>query len=247
MKRTIRTSFMIIGIMMAGAGAAATEFWEHYADYITYNYVVKAGAVPEVGINQRLTSHEVLSVATKSFSQSFGIRIAEVAKDHRALLLVCMFSSEPERCYVDNVIQTTFDEIKLLKAPGFSQRFIKKFGKYYTTSFAKPKSVKGVASRAENTPRWKVFNPKYGFALNDMEFMVVSPFYSFYNIYVEPGWGSVHGASLSLMKNRLAINVDREGASLGIFCRHKFRLLKEFKLTIHPEGEFMIDNVFIMW
>ena len=77
MKRPTTTAALALAIALAlTAAAAATEFWDMYAQKLAYNHSIKSGAVPALGMNQRLSSDEVLGVATKSFSQTFGARLA---------------------------------------------------------------------------------------------------------------------------------------------------------------------------
>ncbi|MFA6450649.1 MAG: hypothetical protein WCX65_14340 [bacterium] len=232
---------------MAVTGAAATEFWETYSNKMVENYAVKSGSIYEPGMNQRLTANEVLAVSSKSFSQSFGMRFAEVAKSHRGLAFVCIFSREPERCYLDSVMKSTFDEVKFLPTPKFSQKFVKKFSKFYASSLMKPKAISGKEIRSAAVPRRNPFNPRFGFTLNDFEIVAASPFYTFKGIYVEPQWGTRHGPSLGFMKSRLSLDIDNDGAAFQYTLPKSFNSHTQLKLTVRADGNIYIDNVFITW
>jgi hypothetical protein len=185
-------------------------------------------------------------VSSKSFSQSFGTRFQEVAKSHRALAFVCIFSKEPERCYLDTVMKTTFGEIKLLPTPSFSQSFIKKFSKFYTVTLNDPKSVLDKEIRAAGVPPRSKFNPRFGFTLNDFEIVAAAPFYSFYGVYVEPQWGTSKGPSLSFMKNHFSLDFDRTGAAVQYIMPDCFDTHTQLTLTIR-HNEIYLDNAFIVW
>jgi hypothetical protein len=246
MKRT--AIITIIALTLAGP-ALATEFWETYANTLVYNYSIKAGAIPAEGVNERLTSNEAMAVVTKSFSQSFGQRFGEVAHNNSPLLLVCAFSREADKCFMDSVMGSLFGEIKIVNPPQFSEKFLRKTSRFYTTTFMDNKSTRGVHERSRGVPARKNFNPRFGFSLSEPEFVAAVPFYSFLGIYVEPKYGTRNGPSVSLMKDRAFVNFDKEGVSL------KYRFPKSVShfdvdnltLTIRPEGEVTIDNVFIVW
>lgn len=225
----------------------AKNFWDTYSNKLVYNYAIKSGDVYAEGMNQRLAPHEVLSVSSKSFSQSFGTRVSEVAKEHRAFAIVCIFSRTPEKCYLDSVMKTTFDEIEFLHAPNISQKMIKKFGRFYTASLMKPKEIEGKEERASGVSRKKNFNPRFGFTLNDMELYAAAPFYTFRGIYVEPILGTVHGPSVSLMKNGVSLDFDREGLAIQYKTKPVLSERAKLTVTIRPEGEIRIENVYMVW
>lgn len=244
-----RTAIITITALTLAAPALATEFWETYANTLVYNYSVKAGTIPMEGMNERLTSDEVLALATKSFSQSFGFRFKEVARDHSPLLLVCAFSKEPDKCYLDSVMESVFDEIQLVNPPQFSQKFIRKTRRFYTSTFTDKKSMRGIKKRAGGVPAWKNFNPRFGFSAAEPEIVVATPFYSYLGIYVEPKYGTRNGPSVSLMKGRTLVNFAQEGVSLKYrFPKSSDRFeVDNLTLTIRPGGEIRLDNVFIIW
>jgi len=202
----------MIGIMMTRA--AATEFWETFSNRFAYNYAVKSGSVYKQGMNSRLTTHEVLSVSSKSFSQGFGDRFREVAKSHRPLAVVCIFSMEPDRCYLGSVMKSMFGEIKLLPTPSFSEGFIKKFSKFYTVTLSDPKSALDKEIRAAGVPRHSMFNPRFGFTFENFEIIAAAPFYTYYGVYVEPQWGTSNGPSLGFLKKHVSLDFDRNGAAI---------------------------------
>jgi hypothetical protein len=226
--------------------ASATEFWETYSTKIAYNYAMKSGSFYEEGMNQRLSDREVLAVASKSFSQSFGMRFAEVARNNRGLAFVCIFSKEPERCYLDSVMKTTFNEVQLLPMPRFSQKFVKKFSKFYTSSLMKPKAITGKAVRSAGVPRRSRINPRFGFTLNDFEIVAAAPFYTYEGIYVEPIWGTRNGPSLSFMKKRFSFDINDNGASIQYLLPRSYNTHTQLNLTVRKDG-FYIDNVFLVW
>jgi hypothetical protein len=83
--------------------------------------------------------------------------------------------------------------------------------------------------------------------LNDWEILAAAPFYTYGGIYVEPLWGTVHGPSVSLMKKTVSLDFDREGVALQYRLPPAFKELARIRLTIRPEGEIYIDNVYIVW
>ncbi|HOX29169.1 MAG TPA: hypothetical protein PLQ76_08465 [bacterium] len=234
-------------MMLLATSARATDFWGTYAKQITGNYAVKTGVLPSERAGDRLGSDDIAALATKSFSQSFGTRFAEVARDTKYLLIVCMFSREPERCYMENVVQTTFGEIKFVSAPRFSQRFLKKFGRFYSTSLSQPKNVAARRHSAAGVPRYKNVNPRFGFVPNDMEIVAAMPFYTYFGIYAEPKWGTAHGFGLNVMVGKLFTDVTTEGVAFRYSFNKKIKSFGTVTLTVRPEGEFFIDNTFLQW
>jgi hypothetical protein len=242
----IITALAAVCVTAAATRATATEFWETYSKKFAYNYAVKSGSFYEPGMKQKLTSHELLAVSSRSFSQSFGMRFSEVARSHRALVFVCIFSREPERCYLDSVMKTTFGEIQIIPQPYFSQKFVKKFSKFYTSSLMQPKSISEKAMRASGVPQHRKVNPRFGFSLNDFEPIAAMPFYTYRGIYVEPQWGMIHGPSLSFLKDRVSLDFDRDGAAFQYVLPESFSTHTQLKLTIRSD-EIYLDNVFLTW
>ncbi len=244
--RTIRVLILATAIgWMSAPQALATDFWATYSSTFMSNYTAKTGMAMEHGMSERLTEREVLGMATKSFSQSFGARFSEVARDNRGLLIVCIFSREPERCYMDSVLKTTFDEIHFVPAPGFSQKFIKKFARVYSASLMKPRSIHGREERAAGVPRKKNFNPRFGFSLDGFELVAAAPFYTYKGIYVEPLWGTSNGVGLSLTKGRIGLMFDHDSAAVQYHIPKSS--LTQLVLTIRTTGDLFIDNIFLRW
>lgn len=244
-KRIITLSLLLGGIMTAHA--SATDFWTIYSDKIATNFSVKTGAVLEQGMSNKLTEREILALATKSFSQSFGARFSEVAHDTRGLLIVCIFSREPERCYMDNVLKTTFDEIHFVPTPGFSQKFLKKFSQKYSSTLMQPKSLYGREIRAAGVPRRKNFNPRFGFKLDGFELIASAPFYTYKNIFVEPIWGTSQGAGISFTKGRVGLELEDGGASIQYLLLKNANKSSQMTLLIRTNGSVYLENTFYTW
>jgi hypothetical protein len=249
MKRTAMLATLTAVIMTIAAPAAATEFWETYATRLVYNYSIKAGAVPEEGMNQRLTSHEVLGVASKSFSQSFGDRFTEVAHANRFTVIVCIFSPAPESCYFNNVSDKVFGEIKLVKAPKIPQKILKRLNRFYAVSLAEPKSPSGIRARAMGVPARNRLNPRFGFSMTEPEIIAAAPFYTFFGIYAEPKYGSRNGASLSLMKGDAILRIENGGFAIQYRIPSELNKfdLGNLVLTYRSNGNIRLDNMFLVW
>jgi hypothetical protein len=238
----------IIITIAAGSGAGASDFWDIYSRKLTYNYVVKTGAIPErIQFGQRLSNDEMVSVLTKTFSQALGERMKSAARQSRPIAIACIFTPEPERCFADQVLGLTFDEVHFINAPGFSNKFIKSISKYYSyTLNGDDDALQRRIAAAGKVPQRKKFNPRFGFNLNEPELMVSSPFYSFFGVYVEPRFGTKRGPTISFMRGKYFVDFQKEGVSL------KYRLKQGgfgrgyTSITIRPEGEFYISNELIL-
>lgn len=243
----IRKLIIIILMVVSTVPVFATDFWEKYGEYVVYNYTRKAGVIPDPGMSQRLSSDEVFSILTKSFSKSFGERFSEIARARSGLIFVCVFSKEGEKCLMDPIFKSTFDEIHFVNEPKFSQKFIKKTMGLYSGNFHTRDSINGRRNRANRVPPWKKFNPIFGFVMNDFELVVSSPFYTFAGIYVEPQYGLRKGASLGFMKDRWFLDIYPKRVSL------KYRLKKSFNgkdttsLTYTSGEGLLLENTIINW
>lgn len=244
MKRVAMITLLLMGV---ATSACARDFWSIYGEKLSYNYAVKAGTGLSTDVSHRLKSSEIFGVATKSFSQTLGVRFLEIAKSRRGVLIVCMFSQEPDRCYLDVVAHATFKEVHFLNAPGFSQRFIKRASKFYTGSFYKRDSAFGKKFRASNVPTWKIFNPVFGFDMKEFELVVSSPFYTYFGIYVEPQYGSRKGPSLGFMKDRFTMDVYRDHMSFHYHFPERTVGKNYISLSYIPHGEICLENVLMAW
>ncbi len=237
----------IIIIFAVLTPAVARDFWTIYGEKITSNYATKVGIGLQNDINKRLSNDELFSVVTKSFSQSLGARLAEVAYQRRGAAIPCIFTPGPEQCFVNLVMNVTFDEMSFMNAPHFSQKFLMKLRSFHTATFTDRFSDRGKRKRADLVPPWKKFNPRFGFSIGDMELVVATPFYTFLGIYVEPQWGTSSGPSLSLMKHPWYMDVFKNRLSV------KYRFAKsmlnnvEFDITFRPGWELTLENTLIYW
>jgi len=246
MKKAMMIIILMTGIP-AAASAAERDFWSIYGEHLVYNYAVKAGTGASFDFNHRLTSDETFSIATRSFSQSLGIRFSEIAYSRRGVLFVCIFSREPERCYLDVVLESTFSEIHFFKSPGFSQKFLMKVRKFYVGGMFDRSSLPARKHRARLVPPWKKFNPLFGFSPGDMELVMSTPFYTFYGIYVEPQYRTRNGPALGLMKDRWFVDISDENVTFG----YRFPGMVDRKftttVTLRKGPEVRVSNTLISW
>jgi len=239
-------AFAAVIILLAGSACAA-EFWDIYAERLAKNYSVKAGTIPRQGDGDLLEASEITALLTKSFSQSFGVRFSENAKDRRALVFVCVFSNEPEKCYIDPVVRATFSETRILRSPSFSQKFLKKAVRKYSHSLSKPDSISATKARSEEVPDWKAFNPRFAVNLNELDLIIASPFHTFAGIYAEPRFSAKDGPAIKLMRGKAALDFRREGVVFNYLIKGESKGSGKVKITIMPEGEIYIDNVVFFW
>ena len=224
--------------------ATATDFWEIYGKNLTYNYSVKTGTIPDrVHMGQRLSNDDMMSVLTKSFSQSLGQRLSDVADQKSGVAIVCIFHPQPERCFADSVLNVIFDEVHFMNAPNFSQRFLKKISNYYAYTLNDDEdALERRSNAARSVPPWKKFNPRFGFDLNGPEIAMSTPFYSFGGIYVEPRYGTRRGPSLSFLYKRWFVDMQQEGVELKYRTSHNSFGRGYLSISVRPEGEFYISN-----
>jgi len=248
MKMKTRITVILTALMvMTGIQCNARDFWALYGERLMHNYAVRAGTGADLDINRRLSSDEIVSIATKSFSQSFGTRVTEIAMDRRGALIVCAFTKEPDRCYLDAVLEGMFNELHFMNAPGFSQKFIKKAQKFYSRGLFNRGSLSARRRRATLVPPWKSFNPLFGIDLNGFEIVASTPFYTYFNIYVEPQYGTSKGFSLGFMKDRWYLDVYRNRATLS-YRFHRGSSKNEYtELIIMPGFDIQLENTFIVW
>lgn len=242
-----RRLIVVILIAISTGPVFATEFWGKYGEHLVYNYTRKAGVIPDSEMGQRLSSEEVLSIATKSFSQSFGERFTEIAWDKSGMLLVCAFDREAEKCFLDSIMKPMFNEIQLVKEPEISQNVINKIRNVYSGNFYTRDSINGRRKRALRVPPWKKFNPIFGFVLNDFELVASTPFYTFGGIYVEPQYGLRQGASLGLMKGRWFVDVYPKKVSLKYRLKKKFNGKDSTSITYTSGEGIQLENTIINW
>lgn len=245
MKKISATIFLLL---IAAGVARAADFWEIYAQNLTYNYSIKVGAIPDrVDFGRRLSNDDMLAVMTRSFSQTLGQRVTRVAADRQFVALACMFSSEAQRCVVDNILEFTFNEVHFINAPGFSNKFLKKLQKYYSYSlYNEDEALERQGEAAARVPRFKNFNPRFGFNLNEPEIILSTPFYTFMGIYVEPRYGTRRGPSVSLMYGNYYFDFQREGLAIKRKWKQSAPGRGYLSITVRPEGEFYISNEFML-
>ena len=246
--KSLRITGIIISLIAVCIPARSADFWDLYSENLMYNYSVKTGTIPDTTqYGQRLDNDEVFSILTKSFSQALGERISKVAKQQKGATLICFFTDEPERCVVDNVLEATFDEVHFINAPGFSNRFLKKLRKYYSYTLAGDRrDMMERVSAADNVPRKKNFNPRFGINLSEPEIIVATPFYSFFGVYVEPKFGTRRGPSLSFMLDDVFFDFQKEGLSIKYNMSQRRFGKGYLSITVHPEGEIYISNELIL-
>lgn len=228
--------------------ARAADFWETYSTGIMYHYSVKTGSIPDIPrTGLRLSNDEVTAILTKSFSRALGERLTDVADKKSYVAIVCIFHPEPERCFADNILDATFDEVYFINAPKFSQKFLKKMSKYYAyTINDDDEEMERRTDAAGRVPPWKKFNPRFSFDLNEPEIAVSAPFYSFAGIYVEPRYGTGRGPSMTFLFKRYLLDVQKEGVELKYRTEHNAYGRGYIAVSIRPEGEIIISNEFII-
>lgn len=238
----------IFFLLLAAATARAADFWETYATNLTYNYSVKVGAIPDrVQFGQRLSNDDMVAVLTKSFSQSLRQRVTRVAADRQFVALACMFSTESQRCVVDNILENTFNEVHFINAPGFSNNFLKKLQKYYSYSlYEEDEALERRGEAASRVSRFNRFNPRFGFNLNEPEIILSVPFYTYFGVYVEPRYGTRLGPAISFIKGNYYFDFQREGLSIKRRWKEDAPGRGYLSITVRPEGEFYISNEILL-
>lgn len=237
---------IIILALMAGR-AGATDFWGHFAENLAYHSSVDTGTLPTQMTSSRLSGREIAKLMGRSFAQALPIRIGEVAGDLRLVTLPCMFTPEPEKCYVKIVLGRTFNEIGFLKAPGFSQRYLERFRDKFTRVRMK-ETPEEKRYRAAMVSRRNVFNPRFGFDFEKMDAVFAAPFYTYFGIYVEPKFTLRHQATMSMLYKRFSLEFNRNGAELGYQFAKKPFGKHYYTITWKPgDSEINVQNVFATW
>lgn len=248
MKTTARVIILTAVFAPLCLMARADDFWDSYSKNVVYHYSVKTAAIPDIPrTGLRLSNDEMTAILTKSFSRALGERLTDVADKRSYVAIVCIFHPEPERCFADNVLDATFDEVHFVKAPRFSQKFLKKLSNYYAYTLSDDEQeMQRRSEAAGRVPPWKKFNPRFSFDLNEPEIAVSTPFYSFEGVFVEPRYGTGKGASVAFLFKRYLLDVRKEGVELKCRTGHNAYGRGYLSITIRPEGEIVISNEFIM-
>jgi len=241
------TTLIIILITLLASKANAKEFWEHFAESISYKVSVQSSIIPSERFNSKVV-HGNLDVAImRAFTQTLSVRTVEVAKSTRLAIIPCMFFKEAEKCYSKVVLNKTFDEIGFMNAPGFSTKTLRKFQGLYSRNLVFKETPESKRLRADSIPRFKAFNFKFGIDLMGMDIVMAMPFYTYKGVYVEPKFTLKHQASISFMKNRVALEFNKEGAALSYKFKKQPFGNNYYTVTIRPEGEINVDTVLLTW
>jgi hypothetical protein len=249
MKNSIITTAAVVALTLCMTVAArGTDFWEAYGMKLMYNYSVKTGSIPGNNENtHRLSEKEIGAVMTKTFSQTLGDRVKDVSRRQGVCALVCIFTPEPDRCVADGILRTAFEDVRIMKAPSFSNKFLKKVRRYYAyTLNGDENQLDRRKKAARNVPSHKKFNPRFGIDLEAPQFIASMPFYSYLGMYIEPKYGTARGFSATFIKDRFFVDADREGVAVKYHVRRRENARGFTSITFRPEGEIAISNEFIL-
>jgi len=249
MKRPTITTLLTLAVMIGICCPARTaDFWQTYGQKLTYNYSIKTGTIPAMSqAGLRLSNAEMTSIITKTFSQALSQRFKQVSKQRSASAIVCIFTPEPERCFTENILTATFDEVQIVNAPSFSNKFLKKLKKYYGyTLNGGDNELERYRRAAGKVPARKKFNPRFGFNLNEPEIMVSSPFYSYVGIYVEPRYGTRTGPSLSLISGKFFFDVRKSDLTIKYHIGRGKSARGYTSISVNRRGEVLISNDLIL-
>lgn len=249
MKRISAAGVMALTMLcLAGGAARGADFWETYGNKLVYNYSIRTGATPAMisaGGGLRLSNSEVTSILTKTFSQSLKTRVGEMTKLKRGFAIVCIFSPEPDKCLADGILNATFKEVRIVNAPTFSDKFLKKMRKYYAYTLpgdGTALAMDRVQSAAARVPQRKKFNPRFSLDLGERQIIAATPFYSFFGVYVEPKYGSRRGPALSVIAGNFFIDAERRGLSIKRKVNGRENARGFTALYISAAGDVFISN-----
>lgn len=238
-KITLLTLFLAFMTPIAGV---AEDFWTECGNRLTYNYSIKTNFQTQ----ETLSNQELLGIATKSFSQSFGTRFSNISKQNSFLGLVCAFSKEPEKCFVDIVMNDLFDEIQIINAPEISQNILNKTRATLKNTMFDNTSYKNKVKRSSEIPKNKIFNPKFGIEKNTLTPVVKFPFFTYYGIYVEPQIDINKSFTLSLMKNRMTLDITEDYTILKYQIPKQSFLKKDITIS-YSAGNITLETRMFVW
>ncbi|MEW5946215.1 MAG: hypothetical protein AB1742_08460 [bacterium] len=227
--------------------ATSSDFWTIYAETLVYQHSINGGYIPSQAHLNRLDEAQTVDIALKSLNYAFTERLGQVAKEKRDYALQnCLFSREAYRCYFDEVVRTTLDEMGFMPDIHFSDRFLQKAWKMYDRSVRPNDTIEERMRRAKRVPPWKKFNPLVNVDISEPEIFIAAPFYTFFSIYVEPRWGTGTGPQVVLMKSRFFLDVDREKALLRYSLAKKPYARGYYTFYVGSDRSFWIDSMLII-
>jgi len=121
-----RTACIISLLVLLTGTAGAADFWTHFANDLAYDAGTHSGAIPAEFQSVRLSSSQVVHLSARAFSQALPSASRRLPANTGLAALPCTFTPEPEKCFVNIVLDRTFSEVGFMQAPGFSQKFIMK-------------------------------------------------------------------------------------------------------------------------
>jgi len=137
MKTTLLMMSLILTTVFTASlpSKASDDFWSAYSDNIRYNHYTQN---PH-GV--QMTDKQNIGVFSKSFSQSFAMRLSEITKDRKFIAIICSFSKQPDKCVLDPIKQQMFKEIAFISNPDLSQKTIKKISRIYSKNLYSSKNT----------------------------------------------------------------------------------------------------------
>jgi hypothetical protein len=242
-----RAAMIIIFLALIPARGLATDFWSHFAGDLSYNASAHMGIVAGENTTNRLATKDLKRLMASAFARSLPMRLGEVAYDTRFVMVPCMFTPQPEKCYFNVVLDRTFNEVRIVGAPGFSSKMAKRINRMYSRNVRMKESPAAKAARAGAINRWKPFNPHVGFDPQLGDVVMATPFYTYFGIYVEPRFSLRRQAGLTLLRKNIVFEVARDGAYFSYRFRKKPFGRSFYTVTYRPGQGVSIDNVLMQW
>ncbi|MEW6203623.1 MAG: hypothetical protein AB1546_16735 [bacterium] len=241
-----RMTTLLILLLAIPLPAKSSDFWTIFGENLAYRHAIKGSYIPDQPYTNRLTSDETLNLAVISLGSAFTKRFAQVAAEKKDFAInQCVVTDEPYRCYSEIILKTTLDEMGFMPEINLSDKFVKKVLKFYDNSIRPNESLGARMERARRIPPWKKFNPRISVDFGEPELVAATPFYTFFNIYVEPRWGTKNGPRLVLIKYGIFFDIDKEGLLIRYRLREYTAGKKYYAIHIRPEGSIWIDTIII--
>jgi len=199
-RRPLAILLMIILTTFFPSNVYTQDFWGTYGNNLGYNYMTRSNSLSV------LSQHKHVNMLTKSFSQSLSNRFVEAANDRKLMAIVCIFSREPEKCFLQPVTQALFDEVGFINAPKLSQKNFKKLVEFAKSNLSL-NSFPNKRSLAKQTPRRKPFNLRLGYDLPRREAVISAPFYTYLGINIQPRYKTRDGFAIGMVRNQLTVDL----------------------------------------
>jgi len=239
LKKILATTLLLVAHLTTSS-AIAKDFWGTYGNNLAYNYSVKDDS-------QHQTQHDQFNIISKSFSQTFVTRFKEISKERSFLGFICAFSKTPEKCFVDPVSKSLFDEIGFINAPEVSDKNIKRmvnfaFSDLSTNSFSKKKSI------AQRTPRHRAFNLRLGYDLQNREVVASTPFYTYFGVNIQPKYKSNTGFSVGIIQGRWTADIYPKDIVVQYNIKNPSVKKKYITISYNSDNKFVnLSNTVITW